>query len=61
VRRTCKYAATTRDEGNTVDGCFSASCQKFIPGIGGIGKRRRKWIDGFSGAVYIFKDDGNAS
>jgi hypothetical protein len=61
VRRTCKYVATRRDEGNAVDGCFSAACQKFIPAIARIGKRRRKWIDGFSGAVYISKNDGVAS
>jgi hypothetical protein len=26
VRRTCRYAATTRDEGNDADGRFFATC-----------------------------------
>jgi hypothetical protein len=60
-QQACPVLDTGRDEGNAIDGRFSAACQKFIPGIEPIGKRRRKRIDGFSGAVYIFMDDGNAS
>jgi len=30
VRRTWTYAATTKDEGNTADGRFSAACEASV-------------------------------
>ena len=33
MRRTVQYVAVTRDEGNAVDGCFSATCQSDIKSL----------------------------